>query len=152
MRVFLVFAHVSGLEDRDLYTRTPCNRLSRDNTRLLNNSIIGVELPAKDTTTPTVENQLCRWRRLTTKKPLRSKNPLQIQVTIYTFSRGHCENIFCNPLLWYILTYPRTFKLTCMYIYPNLCTRIHNTCMHTHTHIHSTLCILIYMAAYQYSD
>ena len=84
MRVFLVYAHVSSLEDRDLYTRTPCNHLPRDNTRVLDKldlaqtppnvtvSLVSSEttLPAKDTTTPTVENQLCWLRKLTTTKPL----------------------------------------------------------------------------------
>ena len=35
MRVFLVYAHVTSVEGRDLYTRIPCNCLFRDNTRVL---------------------------------------------------------------------------------------------------------------------
>ena len=79
--IILVANHESSLEDRDLYTRTPCDRLSRDNTRVLNKldlaqiplsitvSLVSSEitLPAKDTTTPTVENKPCRLRKLTTK-------------------------------------------------------------------------------------
>ena len=165
MRVFLVYAYVSSLEDRHMYTHTPCNRLSRDNTRVLNKldltqislsitvSLVlsDITLPTKHTTIPTIENQLCRLRRLTTTKPLRSQKSSQIQVTIYAFSRGHYESILRNSLLWYILTYLRTLELSCVHIYPNLCTR-----MHTHTYIHSNrhrvgICFA-YMATYQYSD
>ena len=68
--MFLVYAHMSSL---DLYIRTPCNRLCRGNTRVLDKLDLAqtplsitlllvsseITLPAKDTTTPTVENQLC---------------------------------------------------------------------------------------------
>ena len=84
MRVFLVYAHVTSLEGRDLYTRIPCNRLFRDNTRVLDKldlaqtplsitiSLMSSEitLPAKHATTPTLENWLCQLRNLTTAKPL----------------------------------------------------------------------------------
>ena len=79
-----MYAHVISVEGRDLYTCIPCNRLSRDNTRVLDKldlaqtplsitiSLMSSEitLPAKDATTPTVENQLCRLRKLTILKPL----------------------------------------------------------------------------------
>ena len=66
----MVYAHVTSVEGRDLYTRIPSNRLSRDNTRVLDKldlaqtplsitiSLMSSEitLPAKDATTPTVEN------------------------------------------------------------------------------------------------
>ena len=84
MRVFLVYVHVTSVEGRDLYIRIPCNRLFRDNTKVLDKldlaqtplsitiSLMSSEitLPVKDATTPTVENQLCRLRKLTTAKPL----------------------------------------------------------------------------------
>ena len=84
MRVFLVYAHVTSLVGRNLQPRILCNRLSRDNTRVLDKldlaqtplsitiSLMSSEitLPVKDATTPTVENQPCRLRKLTTAKPL----------------------------------------------------------------------------------
>ena len=93
MRVFLVYAHVTSLVGRNLQPRILCNRLSRDNTRVLDKLYLAqtplsitislmsseITLPAKDATTPTVENQLCRLRKLTTAKPLMTsqiyKNP-----------------------------------------------------------------------------
>ena len=84
MRVFLVYAYVTSVEDRNLYTRIPYNRLSRNNTRVLDKLDLAqtalsitislmlseITLPAKDAATPTVENQLCRLRKLTTAKLL----------------------------------------------------------------------------------
>ena len=84
MRVFLVYVHVTSVEGRDLYIRIPCNRLFRDNTRILDKLDLAqtplsitiwlmlseITLPVKDATTPTVENQLCRLRKLITAKPL----------------------------------------------------------------------------------
>ena len=84
MRVFLVYAHVTSLVGRNLQPCILCNRLSRDNTRVLDKLDLAqtplsitismmlseITLPAKDAATPTVENQLCRLRKLTTAKPL----------------------------------------------------------------------------------
>ena len=78
-----MYAHVTSVEDRDLYTRIPCNHLSRENTRVLDKLDLAqtslsvtillmlseITLPVKDATTPTVENQLCQLRKLTTAKP-----------------------------------------------------------------------------------
>ena len=92
MRVFLVYAHVTSLVGRNLQPRILCNRLSRDNTRVLDKLYLAqtplsitislmsseITLPAKDATTPTVENQLCRLRKLTTAKPTNDESDLQI--------------------------------------------------------------------------
>ena len=79
-----MYAHVTSVEGRDLYTPIPCNRLSRDNTKVLDKLDLAqtplsitislvlseITLPAKDATTPTDENQLCWLRKLTSAKPL----------------------------------------------------------------------------------
>ena len=65
-----MYAHVTSVEGRNLHTRIPCNRLSKDNNRVLDKlnlaqtplsitiSLMSSEitLPAKDATTSTVEN------------------------------------------------------------------------------------------------
>ena len=77
-------AYVSSLEGKGWCACTPFNRLFRDNNRVLDKLSLAqtllsitvllvsseITLPAKDTTTLTVENQLSRLRKLTTTKLL----------------------------------------------------------------------------------
>ena len=102
MRVFLVYAHVTSLVGRNLQPRILCNRLSRDNTRVLDKLYLAqtplsitislmsseITLPAKDATTPTAENQLCRLRKLTTAKPLMTS---QISRDLQRFFHSHSQ-------------------------------------------------------------
>jgi len=165
MRVFLVYAHVSGLEDRDLYTRTPCNRLSRDNTRLLNNSIIGVEW---DHLACKRYNHTHGWKsavpvekadhQKTTEVWWLPKIPSKFKLPSILFQEGSVKVSFaihfCG-ISWHTLGHLNS--LVCIYTQTYAHAYITHACTHIRTYTapaqsRDLLCILIYMATYQYSD
>ena len=152
MKVSLVYAHVTSVEGRDLYTRILCNRLSRDNTRVLDKLdltqtpcsitilfiLSAIILPVKDATTQTVENQLCRLRKLTTAKPIMTS---QISRSTKILSQSQAKEskstvrptTSTDPAILNSCGHTKLHNQNPR----SLCTGIHNTRMHTHTNIHS---------------